>query len=98
MPKNSEKMKSRLRKICSVLRVEIEYCKYFLTMSVEFRINRILASSLRIKRFMECIVQFMNDFKREMDEKLLDNLSEVDCYLKQKILETLEITKSQGDH
>lgn len=56
MPKNSEKMKSRLRKICSVLRVEIEYCKYFLTMSVEFRINRILASSLRIKRFMECIV------------------------------------------
>lgn len=91
-------VKARFSTICSLLRVENEYCKYFFTMSIEFRVNRILACSLRLNRFLECILDDLQELRKHMDQTLVDNLDEVYLFIQQRIREALEVTLSERDH
>lgn len=91
-------IKARFSTICSLLKVENEYCKYFFTMSIEFRVNRVLACSLRLNRFLECILEDLKELRKHMDQTLVDNLDEVYLFMQQRIREALEVTRSQKDH
>lgn len=44
-------------------------------MSLQFRMNRILAGSIRLNRFMSCILEELSLLKKHLDQTLLDNLN-----------------------
>jgi hypothetical protein len=61
--------------ICLISKVESEYGRYFFTSSSEFRIRRMLASGLRLNKYLIYMLPCLDDLKKDMDQKLKENVA-----------------------
>lgn len=89
LEENGEDITDFFNNLVQLLDCEIRYTSFFRTRSPHFRFYRILASQIRLIRYLQFLYDKIQAQKAKFDATFFDNMQEVYLYIQQKVQETL---------
>lgn len=85
LAENGEDITDFFNNLVRLLDCEIRYTSFFRTRSSHFRFHRILASQIRLIRYLQFLYDKIQAQKERFDATFFDNMKEVYLYIQQKV-------------